>query len=74
MMAADACSFDVTTVMASILGEPAIATFALGDQGEGLLGIQGGGAGEGRGECARCLGGKGEKLWGFQGEGAGKGQ
>ena len=38
MMAADACSFDVTTVMASILGEPAIEIV-----------LRGGGGGE-RGE------------------------
>ena len=56
MMAADACSFDVTTVMASILGQPAIATSALGGQGEGLLGGSGGGAGE------RGGGGQGESC------------
>ena len=56
MMAADACSFDVTTVMASILGQPAIATSALGGQGEGRLGGSGGGAGE------RGGGGQGDSV------------
>ena len=44
MMAADACSFDVTTVMASILGKPAVGTFA-------------GGGGRGRFQRGRVGGG-----------------
>ena len=61
MMAADACSFVVTTVMASILGEPAISVFAQGARAgalgaEGLWGSEGeevqGRGGEMRGELS----------------------
>lgn len=51
MMAADACSFDVTTVMASILGQPASDTLAWRGRGtrggRGQRGREGGRGGEG---------------------------